>query len=68
MVASGDVTAGRIRRGEPLVAAQAAASKVPQITVYFWIIKILTTAQGEATADYLDHRIVPVAAAGFCWV
>ncbi|MGC1184029.1 MAG: hypothetical protein WBA31_02615 [Candidatus Dormiibacterota bacterium] len=39
-----------------------AASKVPRITAYFWIVKILTTAMGEATADYLDHRLVPVIA------
>jgi uncharacterized membrane-anchored protein len=61
-VASGDVTAGRIPRAQPLAPAALAASKVPQITVYFWIIKILTTAQGEATSDYLDHRIDPVIA------
>lgn len=29
------------------------AAKVPQITVFFWVIKILTTAGGEATSDYL---------------
>jgi uncharacterized membrane-anchored protein len=57
-VTSGDVTAGRVRR-EPLVATQQAASKVPQITVFFWIIKILTTAQGEATSDWLVYRINP---------
>jgi uncharacterized membrane-anchored protein len=69
-VASGDVTAGRLRRGEPLASARQplaaagqAASKVPQITIYFWIVKILTTAQGEATSDYLDHRIDPPVAA-----
>jgi uncharacterized membrane-anchored protein len=70
-MASGDVTAGRIGRGEPaaaarqpLAAAQRAASKVPQrITVFFWIIKIFTTAQGEATSDYLDHRLDPPVAA-----
>jgi uncharacterized membrane-anchored protein len=68
-VAPGDVTAGRLRRGdlaaarEPLATAQRAASKVPQITIYFWIVKILTTAQGEATSDYLDHRIDPPVAA-----
>ena len=70
-MASGDVTAGRLTRGEPvaaarqpLAAAQRAASKVPQrITVFFWIIKIFTTAQGEATADYLDHRLDPPVAA-----
>jgi uncharacterized membrane-anchored protein len=62
-VASGDVTAGRLRRPRAAAAASAAAAKVPQITAYFWIIKVLTTAQGEATADYLDHRIAPVLAA-----
>jgi uncharacterized membrane-anchored protein len=34
-------------------------SKVPEITVYFWIIKVLTTGQGEATSDYLVHRLYP---------
>jgi uncharacterized membrane-anchored protein len=32
---------------------QRTAVKVPEITVYFWIIKLLTTAMGEATSDYL---------------
>jgi uncharacterized membrane-anchored protein len=36
-----------------------AAIKVPQLTVYFWIIKILTTAMGEATSDYLVNRFSP---------
>jgi uncharacterized membrane-anchored protein len=70
-VASGDVTAGPLRRGEPisparqpLAVARRAASQVPErITVFFWIVKILTTAQGEATSDYLDHRIDPPIAA-----
>jgi uncharacterized membrane-anchored protein len=61
-VASGEVTAGRLARVEPLAPAAQAASKVPQITAYFWIIKILTTAQGEATSDFLDHRWSPVIA------
>jgi uncharacterized membrane-anchored protein len=30
-----------------------AAVKVPEITFLFWVIKILTTAGGEATSDYL---------------
>jgi uncharacterized membrane-anchored protein len=29
------------------------AAKVPEITALFWIIKLLTTAGGEATSDYL---------------
>jgi uncharacterized membrane-anchored protein len=34
-------------------------SKVPEITAIFWVIKILTTAMGEATSDCLDHRLGP---------
>jgi uncharacterized membrane-anchored protein len=30
-----------------------AAAKVPEIIAMFWIVKILTTAGGEATSDYL---------------
>ena len=30
-----------------------ALTKVPEITVYFWIIKILTTGMGEAASDFL---------------
>jgi uncharacterized membrane-anchored protein len=68
MVAYGDVTAGRLGRSDPLAPAAQVASKVPQITVYFWIIKILTTAQGEATSDYLVYKIDPFVAAGLAFV
>ncbi len=34
-------------------------SKVPEITVYFWIVKVLTTAMGEAFSDYLVYHINP---------
>ncbi len=39
--------------------AETGESKVPRPTVYFWIVKILTTAMGEATSDYLVHRFSP---------
>ena len=42
-----------------------AASKVPLITAYFWIIKLLTTAMGEATSDYMVRTINPVIAVLF---
>jgi uncharacterized membrane-anchored protein len=32
-------------------------TKVPEITIYFWIIKLLSTAMGEATSDYLVFHI-----------
>jgi uncharacterized membrane-anchored protein len=36
--------------------------RVPEITLYFWIIKGLSTALGEATSDYLVHVLHPVPA------
>lgn len=36
--------------------------KVPEITVFFWIIKLLTTAMGESTSDYLVFQINPYVA------
>ena len=38
--------------------------KVPAVTLFFWIAKIVTTAQGEATSDYLVHTISPYLAVG----
>lgn len=37
-------------------------TKVPQITIYFWIVKILTTAMGESTSDYFVSALNPVVA------
>jgi uncharacterized membrane-anchored protein len=54
------VASPQLRRNGVSVPAQYAASKVPQITAYFWIIKILTTAMGEALADFLAFRYGPV--------
>jgi uncharacterized membrane-anchored protein len=34
-------------------------SKVPEITIAFWTIKVLTTGMGEATSDFLVHRLAP---------
>lgn len=39
--------------------------KVPEVTVYFWIIKLLTTAMGETTSDYLVHQFNPIIAVAF---
>jgi len=43
------------------------ALRVPEITVYFWIIKALSTAMGESTSDFLVHALhpVPAVALGF---
>src|SRR3984893_9916911 len=32
-------------------------NKVPQVTIYFWIIKILATTVGETLADFLNTRL-----------
>jgi uncharacterized membrane-anchored protein len=47
--------------------AKRAVVKVASVTVFFWIIKILTTAMGEAISDYLVHAYNPYLAvmAGF---
>lgn len=43
------------------------ARKVPEVTIFFWIIKLLTTALGESTSDYLVNTYNPyaVVVAGF---
>jgi uncharacterized membrane-anchored protein len=52
---------------EPALATEGAASppsrgrqmlnKVPEITLYFWIIKVLCTTVGETAADYLNDNL-----------
>ena len=32
-------------------------NKVPEITIYFWIIKVLCTTVGETAADYLNETL-----------
>ena len=43
------------QRGAPVSAVfpEPLAAKVPEITFMFWVVKLLTTAGGEATSDYL---------------
>jgi uncharacterized membrane-anchored protein len=53
------MTTARPWQDGPLPAHRYAASKVPVITAYFWIIKVLTTAMGEATSDFLAHNFNP---------
>jgi uncharacterized membrane-anchored protein len=46
---------GRAGGLEPL------AAKVPEITVLFWVLKILTTGMGEAMSDFMGQHSVPIA-------
>src|SRR3984957_9970692 len=43
--------------------ARVALTKVPEITVVFWVLKLLTTGMGEAMSDFLGQHSVPIAAA-----
>ncbi len=49
---------GPTRRGRFLF------TKVPEITLCFWIVKLLTTAMGEAASDALVYHINPYLAVG----
>jgi uncharacterized membrane-anchored protein len=44
------------------------ALRVPEITVFFWVIKALSTAMGESTSDYLVRTLHPVPAVGLGFV
>src|SRR5438128_10480337 len=39
------------------VTVGAVLSKVPEVTIFFWIIKILATTIGETAADYLSDDL-----------
>ncbi|HEX5547930.1 MAG TPA: hypothetical protein VFX24_10995 [Ktedonobacterales bacterium] len=55
---------------QPLPRVVNVAMKVPEITAFFWIIKVLTTGMGETTSDFLVHQMDPVIAvaiAGVCF-
>ncbi|WP_328610584.1 hypothetical protein OG943_16155 [Amycolatopsis sp. NBC_00345] len=55
------MTAAELRGGE-LRAGRLAASKVPEVTALFWVVKVLTTGMGETTSDFLAHVMDPVIA------
>jgi uncharacterized membrane-anchored protein len=39
-----------------------ALSKVPEVTAWFWIVKVLSTAMGESISDYSVHKLNPYVA------
>src|SRR5215472_16987111 len=41
------------------VDARRALSKVPEVTVLFWVVKVLTTGMGETTSDFLVKTFNP---------
>src|SRR4051812_50005674 len=41
----------------PPVLGRTMLNKVPEVTVFFWVIKILCTTVGESFADYVNETI-----------
>jgi uncharacterized membrane-anchored protein len=48
-----------------MIRARQGLLKVPEVTAIFWLTKLLTTAMGESTSDYLVKHMDPVVAVGF---
>jgi uncharacterized membrane-anchored protein len=48
---------------QPNLTARTAVTKVPEITVIFWALKLLTTGMGESMSDFLGQHSVPIAGA-----
>ncbi|MFD8718000.1 hypothetical protein ACFV2H_08260 [Streptomyces sp. NPDC059629] len=56
------MTARHALDDRPLAPVRQSANKVPEVTVYFWIIKVLTTGMGETASDLLARTLGPVPA------
>jgi uncharacterized membrane-anchored protein len=56
------ISSDTISRIQPII------NKVPEITIMFWIIKVLTTGMGEVASDYFVNHINPVIAVGFAGI
>ncbi len=67
-----DPTRSPVRPGRssarPPAWTRAGALRVPEITVYFWVIKALSTAFGESTSDFLVKKLHPVPAVGLGFI
>ena len=44
------------------VSVRTALAKVPEITAWFWVAKVLTTGMGETASDFLVHHLDPAVA------
>jgi uncharacterized membrane-anchored protein len=51
------VSLEEIAPDRPQPGLSAVVAKVPEITAYFWITKVLTTGMGEAASDYLGSSL-----------
>lgn len=62
--AADDQVAARRAPGErraPASTVSRVITKVPEITLMFWAMKLLTTGMGEAMSDFLGSHSVPIA-------
>jgi uncharacterized membrane-anchored protein len=50
-------TTGTVRGTTGALRARQMLNKVPEVTLYFWIIKVLCTTVGETFADYLNSHL-----------
>jgi len=53
---------------QPPQLAMQVMRKVPEVTIIFWIVKLLTTAMGESTSDYLVFHVNPYLAVALAGV
>lgn len=51
------MTTTTVTEPRPRPAAGALLSKVPEVTIWFWVIKILCTTVGESFADYINETL-----------
>jgi uncharacterized membrane-anchored protein len=49
--------AGALQRGVGDLRGRQMLNKVPEITAYFWVIKVLCTTVGETASDYLNTNL-----------
>ena len=45
---------------QPIRSGTSIVKKLPEVTLLFWIIKLLTTGMGETTSDFLAHEMNPI--------
>ena len=51
------MTTTSLHRGPVRAGTRVMLNKVPEVTIYFWIIKILCTTVGESFADYINETL-----------
>lgn len=59
---AGAPVAGAARHRHAATPGGGAWSKVPEVTVAFWVTKVLTTGMGETTSDFLARVLGPIPA------